>query len=399
MRQISAADVSPQWPILEPLEGCRERPIALSKPVCVAGDRVRVNLTLRAETVSRAHVIFVSDDHGAYFRDLASLNHVFVNEEPVREAPLQSGDVIKIGPYAFRCNGGVPEASEPAHFISTAPAAELRTPDDSIHVPLNTRRTTLLGSRDDCDVKMAGEKVSPAHAVIFEMRDRRYIRDLRSMSGTFINGRKVGQAELHPDDEIQIGESKLIYSSAPAHDPDGTLAGILAEDEAPVIAAHEPVEADLLEPEVAAAEAAAPSDDLETIPLLEESELQSLAQEFAEEKQSKEPPQASGAGAAATTESSSSDSAIIPLLDDSEFAPGLAAESAIDPTIAETDSVIPLAEDSAAPIKPEPTPVSAKAAKAPRGHKRDASEPHGSNRKRKPRSSSDSRTPGMAGKA
>jgi pSer/pThr/pTyr-binding forkhead associated (FHA) protein len=387
MRQISAADVSPQWPILEPLEGCRERPVALSKPVCVAGDRVRVNLTLRAETVSRAHVIFVSDDRGAYLRDLASLNHVFVNEEPVREAALAAGDVIKIGPFAFRCNGGISEASEPAQFSSTAPAAELRTPDDSIHVPLNTRRTTVLGSRDDCDVKMAGEKVSPAHAVIFEMRGGRYIRDLRSMSGTFINGRKVGQAELHPDDEIQIGESKLIYSSAPAHDPDGTLTGVLAEGEAPATAEAEPAVSDAVAPQVAAADAAAPSDDLETIPLLEEPELQSLAQEFAEEKQSKEPSQASESAPA------KSDSAIIPLLDDSEFAPGLAPESAIDPTIPETDSVIPLAaEDSAAPIKPEATPAPAK---APRGRKRDASELRGSTRKRKLRSPSDSRTPGM----
>src|SRR4051812_20180486 len=152
MRQISAADASSQWPILEPIDGCRERPIALNKPVCVAGDRARVNLTLRDATVSRAHAIFVSDERGAYFRDLASLNHVYVNQEPKREASLQAGDVLTIGPYAFRCQGGLPASTEAAEAGSTAPAAELRTPDESIHIPLDTRRTTLLGSRDDCDV-------------------------------------------------------------------------------------------------------------------------------------------------------------------------------------------------------------------------------------------------------
>ena len=96
------------------------------------------------------------------------------------------------------------------------------TPDDSIHVPLDTRLTTVLGSRDDCDVKMAGGNVSPAHAVIFEMHGRRYIRDLRSISGTFVNSRKVGQSELHADDEIQVGESKPTDAAAPSHDPDGT---------------------------------------------------------------------------------------------------------------------------------------------------------------------------------
>ena len=385
MRQVSAADVSPEWPILEPLDGCRERPIALNKPVCVAGDRVRVNLTLPDPTVSRAHAIFITDDRGAYFRDLASLNHVYINEEPVREAPLQSGDVIKIGPFAFRCQGGPAQESTPA---STAPAAELRTPDDSIHVPLNGRRTTLLGSREDCDVKMSGSKVSPAHAIIFELHDRRYIRDLRSVSGTFINGRKVGQYELHPGDEIQIGDATLVYSAAPATDPDGTLAGVLAEDESPFIAADEsPSGSDSSEAELASAEGAAPSDDLDTIPLIEETELQSLAREFAEEKE----PDSEPTRLRPAVESRSSDSSIIPLLDDSEFAPGLAGESP-QTAIPSTDSVIPLAEDSVAPAMetPEPPP-----AKPTRARKRDASEPEASKRKRKPRSPSDSRAPGM----
>ena len=134
MRQVSAADISPEWPVLEPLDGARERPIALNKPVCVAGDRARVNLTLRDATVSRAHAIFITDARGAYLRDLASLNHVFVNEEPVREASLHAGDVLKIGPYAFRCQGGLPESADPAQTAPSTPAAELRTPDDSIHV-------------------------------------------------------------------------------------------------------------------------------------------------------------------------------------------------------------------------------------------------------------------------
>ncbi len=130
-------------------------------------------------------------------------------------------------------------------------------------------------------------------------------------------------------------------------------------------------------------------DDALTIPLIEETELQSLAQEFAEEKEAA--PVA--APAKQPIESKSSDSSIIPLLDDSEFAPGLASEShAIEPAIPSTDSVIPLAEDSAAPATQEPE---AKPVKAPRGRKRDASEPENSKRKHKPRSPSDSRTPGM----
>ena len=52
MRQVPTEDVKSQWTLLQPLDGCRERPIALSKPVCVAGDRARVNLTLPGETTA-----------------------------------------------------------------------------------------------------------------------------------------------------------------------------------------------------------------------------------------------------------------------------------------------------------------------------------------------------------
>jgi pSer/pThr/pTyr-binding forkhead associated (FHA) protein len=346
MRQVSLAEVDSHWPILEPIDGCRERPIALSKRVCIAGDRARVNLSLPAETVSRAHALFVTDARGLYFRDLASLNHVFVNDQPVRESPLEAGDVLKIGPYAFRCQGGIPISQAEA---SHAPAAELRVPGDDIHVPF-VSRTTLLGNRDDCDVKVPGERVSPAHAVIFEMDDRRFIRDLRSMSGTFVNGKKIGQSPLKVGDEIQIGDSKLIYEVG-QNDSDSTLAGVLADDEPRInsdsMSGHDslvPLAAESGSPVTSAAAPApaAPSDDLDMIPLMDESgEFQSLAREYAEEKESP----SAGSTPAIAAEPQLSDSGIIPLLHESMFGAEVAPRS---PTPAGQHSeidAIPLADE------------------------------------------------------
>ena len=38
--------------------------------------------------------IFVADRDSIYLRDLASRNHTFLNDEPIREAVLRNGDVI-----------------------------------------------------------------------------------------------------------------------------------------------------------------------------------------------------------------------------------------------------------------------------------------------------------------
>ncbi|HEY8751234.1 MAG TPA: FHA domain-containing protein [Tepidisphaeraceae bacterium] len=330
MRQVSLAEIDHKWPILEPIDGCRERPIALSKCVCIAGDRARVNLSLPGETVSRAHALFVTDGHGLYLRDLASLNHVFINDQPVRESSLEAGDVLRIGSYAFRCQGGFPVAqSEGVH----APPAELRVEDDDVHVPL-VRKTTLLGSRDDCDVRIPDAKVSPAHAVVFEMDDRRYIRDLRSQTGTFLNGKKIGQSPLMAGDEIRIGDAKLIYATTQI-DSDATLAGILTDEEPEAIA--EPVSSEDSFVPLAARSGSPvrpaptpmpspPPDDLDVIPLMDESgEFQSLAREYAEEKEAP----ANIPAKPRVAEPALSDSGIIPLLDESGFGSEVVPHTAV----------------------------------------------------------------------
>src|SRR5947209_3193565 len=192
------------WPILEPIEADGQvNPIALSKPVCVAGARARVSLPLNSPQISRAHALFVADSDGVYVRDLASLNGVSVNDSPVREAVLHNGDTVRMGPFSFRCAENFPEVegAEQPH----AGSAELRLPTDGARVPL-TSRTLVIGSREECDLHVSDRDVSPAHAVIFDREGRWFIRDLRSATGTLVNGELVGEIMLEPGDEIRVGD-------------------------------------------------------------------------------------------------------------------------------------------------------------------------------------------------
>lgn len=196
-----------QCAILQPIDGSAiPAPIALNRPVCVVGDRSRVHLFLPSPLVSRSHALLIEDADGLYVRDLASSNGVLVNDTRVRETLVHDGDRLKLGPFAFRCRIPRPlpdGGSEPA-------VAEIRG-DDFQPVRLNDRRTTIIGTRGGCDVRIRGIGVSPVHAVVFRRRGRWFIRDLSSEGGTRIFGRLIREAELLGGEQIRIGTAAIWY--------------------------------------------------------------------------------------------------------------------------------------------------------------------------------------------
>lgn len=53
------------------------------------------------------------------------------------------------------------------------------------------------------------DTVSRRHAEL-RVRDGRWmVRDLGSINGTWLNGRRVGDAEVRPGDELRLGDAVL----------------------------------------------------------------------------------------------------------------------------------------------------------------------------------------------
>lgn len=71
---------------------------------------------------------------------------------------------------------------------------------------------TVLGSGGDCDIVLAGSKVSKKHAEIALGPNGHLIRDLKSQVGTLVNGVVVSERELADGDTIQLGEVKLTFT-------------------------------------------------------------------------------------------------------------------------------------------------------------------------------------------
>jgi pSer/pThr/pTyr-binding forkhead associated (FHA) protein len=68
-----------------------------------------------------------------------------------------------------------------------------------------TRDVTVIGRREDCDFRIPLGEVSRKHCRLLRDGQRVRVEDLGSSNGTFVNGRRVQEAELHAGDTLQVG--------------------------------------------------------------------------------------------------------------------------------------------------------------------------------------------------
>src|ERR1700745_3804847 len=63
----------------------------------------------------------------------------------------------------------------------------------------------LLGRHPECDIQIDSRKISRRHCCIAQVGDYLVVRDLGSTNGIRINGVRVLEGRLKPEDELTIG--------------------------------------------------------------------------------------------------------------------------------------------------------------------------------------------------
>lgn len=116
---------------------------------------------------------------------------------------------------------------------------------------------TVIGRREDCDLRIPLGDVSRKHCRLIKDVDSLRMEDLGSSNGTFHNGQRVREATLQPGDSIQVGPVVFVVQI------DGTPTD---EELQPVLAGAQ-AESEEATAEVEAEAAELPADDL---PSLEE---------------------------------------------------------------------------------------------------------------------------------
>ncbi len=66
------------------------------------------------------------------------------------------------------------------------------------------REVTVVGRKDDCDLRLDHKSVSKFHCVLVKTEDTLLVRDLGSTNGTRVNGQRVRRATLRSNDHLSI---------------------------------------------------------------------------------------------------------------------------------------------------------------------------------------------------
>ena len=79
---------------------------------------------------------------------------------------------------------------------------------------------TVVGRKDDCDLRLEHKSVSKMHCVIVKTDGLLLLRDLGSTNGTRVNGQRVRRAALLPNDQVSIANYKFrVYLGPDLPDP------------------------------------------------------------------------------------------------------------------------------------------------------------------------------------
>ena len=67
-----------------------------------------------------------------------------------------------------------------------------------------TRDLTVVGRKEDCDLRLDHKSISKFHCVIVKLENTLILRDLGSTNGTMLNGKKIRRATLKNNDCLNI---------------------------------------------------------------------------------------------------------------------------------------------------------------------------------------------------
>ncbi len=74
-----------------------------------------------------------------------------------------------------------------------------------------SKRVTVLGRAQDCDLQLSDPNVSRRHAEVRQEETAYWIVDLGSTNGMEVNGRRLRQAKLEDGDRVTLGSTDVVF--------------------------------------------------------------------------------------------------------------------------------------------------------------------------------------------
>ena len=184
-------------------------------------------------SVSRKHAVIKSTKEGYTVTDLGSKNGTFLNDQPIKSAPLKDGDVITIGKYRihFQCNSGEiqPVMDLDQTVIIPNFRKEKSSEDFNVSFPLTPEVTPrlfrrskmeeypiikermVIGRTKDADIRIGGLFGPRVQVEIVKKDDDYVLQKIKGSSSVKVNGEEMEQKVLQGEDLISIGKEEFVF--------------------------------------------------------------------------------------------------------------------------------------------------------------------------------------------
>ncbi|MDC1194296.1 FHA domain-containing protein, partial [Crocinitomicaceae bacterium] len=160
------------------------------------------------KNLSRQHAQLMMNSNGElYIVDLDSTNGTFVDGRKIKpNVPYPVGGDSKV---SFAGQDQLQLVFNPDDFKGKKkPTGSGSGPltDTNVLELLNRKAIITIGRSSSCDLTLPHNTISKAHASIEKKNNKYYLKDLGSLNGTFINGRRIThETEVRDTDKIIIG--------------------------------------------------------------------------------------------------------------------------------------------------------------------------------------------------
>ncbi|MAT16217.1 MAG: hypothetical protein CMJ46_13215 [Planctomyces sp.] len=232
----------------------------VNRPTTLIGSAPGCNIQLISTVVAPAHCVITLERNQFRLRDLRTARGTLVNGEKVELTTLNDGDQIAIGGVRLRFETNLYQSSTSEHSdtqllmaLHHEPSAAANISHDyqaghdqpgtdtsrarkpstfarlkfthasgSVGYKDVLRNTTLIGSAPGANIQLVSEGIAPAHALITLETEKLMVRDLRTRTGTRVNGRPIDVTELRHNDRLEIGSFLFTLETNLSGESEGT---------------------------------------------------------------------------------------------------------------------------------------------------------------------------------
>ena len=197
------------------LSGLSPRSEVLHSEDILVGRAADADLILNHPEVSRHHCRIEKEGGTWYIEDLGSRRGTAVNGKRISgRTALRPGDQIHVGPILLAFGVGAEKMATTGSAGSPIGAVFYKGEAREI---ISLDADLAFGRGDEVDVRLDDPLVSRRHAMIKTGPDGCRLFDLKSKTGSFVNGRRFDEHDLVIGDQIQLGPFFFVYDGRSLH--------------------------------------------------------------------------------------------------------------------------------------------------------------------------------------